>query len=208
MKKLTFALCVVLSGSAFANDAAAPATPVGDAKAGQTKAAACGACHGPDGNSPSDAFPKLAGQHVSYAVEQLKALKEGKRKDPMMTGQAAPLSDQDMLDIATFYSIQTSQPGMAAKEAVEAGQKLYRGGNAATQVPACMACHAPNGAGNAAAKYPRLSGQHAAYTKKQIARYKEGNHNGSANAKMMQDIASRLSPEEIQAVSEYMAGLH
>ncbi|MEY3220698.1 MAG: hypothetical protein RIT27_2055 [Pseudomonadota bacterium] len=208
MKKLTFALCAVLSGSAFANDAAAPATPVGDAKAGQTKAAACGACHGPDGNSPSDAFPKLAGQHAAYTVDQLKAFKDGKRKDPMMSGQAAPLSDQDMLDVAAYFSSQTPQPGMAAKESVELGQKLYRGGNATTQVPACMACHAPNGVGNPGAKYPRLSGQHAAYTKKQIARYKEGNHNGSANAKMMQDIASRLSPEEIQALSEYIAGLH
>lgn len=208
MKKVTFALCALLSGSAFASDAAAPAAPVGDAKAGQTKAAACGACHGPDGNSPSDAFPKIAGQHASYAVEQLKAFKDGKRKDPMMTGQAAPLSDQDMLDVAAFFSTQTPQPGMAAKESVEAGQKLYRGGDAAKKIPACMACHAPNGAGNVAAKYPRLSGQHAAYTTKQIARYKEGNHNGSAGAKMMQDIASRLSPEETKALSEYIAGLY
>ncbi len=208
MKKVTFALCALLSGSVFAGEAAAPAAPVGDAKAGQTKAAACGACHGPDGNSPSDAFPKLAGQHASYTVEQLKAFKDGKRKDPMMAGQAAPLSDQDMLDIAAFFSTQTPQPGMAAKESVEAGQKLYRGGDAAKKIPACMACHAPNGAGNVAAKDPRLSGQHAAYTAKQIARYKEGNHNGSANAKMMQDIANRLSPEEIKALSEYIAGLY
>jgi cytochrome c553 len=208
MKRVTFALCALLSGSVFAGEAATPAAPVGDAKAGQTKAAACGACHGPDGNSPSDAFPKLAGQHVSYAVEQLKALKDGKRKDPMMTGQAAPLSDQDMLDIATFYSAQTPQPGMAAKESVEVGQKLYRGGDIAKKIPACMACHAPNGAGNVAAKYPRLSGQHAAYTAKQFARYKEGNHNGSVGAKMMQDIANRLSSEEIKALSEYIAGLY
>lgn len=207
MKKVTFALCMLLSGSVFASEVAAPA-PVGDAKAGQTKAAACGACHGADGNSPSDAFPKLAGQHAAYTVDQLKAFKDGKRKDPMMAGQAAPLSDQDMLDVAAFFNTQAPQGGMAAKDAAEAGQKLYRGGNAANKIPACMACHAPNGAGNPAAKYPRLSGQHAAYTTKQIARYKEGNHNGSAGAKMMQDIASRLSADEVKALSEYIAGLY
>jgi cytochrome c553 len=205
MKNLTFALCAVLSGSVFASDAAAPQ---GNAEAGKTKAAACGACHGPDGNSPSDAFPKLAGQHASYLVDQLRGLKDSKRKDPMMTGQAVPLSDQDILDVSAFYSIQTPQPGAAAKESVEVGQKLYRGGNAEKKIPACMACHAPNGAGNAGAKYPRLSGQHAAYTAKQFARYKEGNHNGSANAKMMQDISNRLSPEDIKALSEYIAGLY
>lgn len=209
MKKVTFALYALLSGSVFASDAATPVAPAsGDAKAGQTKAAACGACHGPDGNSPSDAFPKLAGQHASYAVDQLKAFKEGKRKDPMMSGQAVPLSDQDMLDVAAFFSTQTPQPGMAAKESVDAGQKLYRGGDAAKKIPACMACHAPNGAGNIAAKYPRLSGQHAAYTAKQITRYKEGNHNGGAGAKMMQDIASRLGPDEVKVLSEYIAGLY
>ncbi len=208
MKKVTFALCALLSGSVFAGEAAAPAAPVGDAKSGQTKAAACGACHGPDGNSPSDAFPKIAGQHAAYTVEQLKAFKDGKRKDPMMAGQVAPLSDQDMLDIAAFFSTQTPQAGMAAKESVEVGQKLYRGGDTARKIPACMACHAPNGAGNPAAKYPRLSGQHAAYTTKQFARYKEGNHNGSAGAKMMQDISNRLTAEDIKALSDYIAGLY
>lgn len=208
MKKVTFILCTLLSGSVFASEAAAPAAAVGDAKVGKTKAAACAACHGPDGNSPSDAFPKIAGQHAAYIAEQLKAFKDGKRKDPLMSGQAAPLSDQDMLDIAAFFSTQTPQGGMATKESVEVGQKLYRGGDTARKIPACMACHAPNGVGNPAAKYPRLSGQHAAYTAKQFARYKEGNHDGSNGAKIMQDISSRLTDEDIKALSDYIAGLY
>lgn len=177
------------------------------ASPGKEKAAACAACHGPDGNSVNPIWPNLAGQHVSYIVKQLSAFKSGDRQDPSMAPMATPLTPQDMQDIAAFYSGQQRRPGVADEKLVDLGQSLYRGGNKESGVPACMACHGPRGSGNPGAAYPALSGQHPAYTVKQLKAYKSGERRTDPAA-IMRTIAKRLSAEEIEAVASYTAGLH
>lgn len=185
---------------------ASSAFAAGDAAAGQAKAAACAACHGPDGNSFNPEWPKLAGQHPDYIAKQLKDFKAGVRQDPLMSPMAAPLSDQDILDLAAFFSSQKTQLGEADPNLVAAGEKVYRGGNAASGVSACAACHSPTGAGNPGAMFPRVSGQYAAYVTKQLQNFKTGARTNDAG-QMMRGIASKMTDEEIQAVASYMQGL-
>jgi cytochrome c553 len=179
----------------------------GDAAAGQSKSAVCAGCHGPDGNSPSPAFPKLAGQTPEYLVKQLKDFKSGARKDPMMSGLAAPLSDDDISNLAAYFAQQKVSPSSAAAgpEVIKRGERLYRGGNAKFGVSACMSCHGPSGHG-IPPRFPKVSGQHAAYTTKQLRDFK--NDARVNDGDVMTRIAFRMSEAEIQAVSEYMAGLH
>ncbi len=179
----------------------------GSADAGKGKAAACGACHGADGNSLVPNFPKLAGQHAAYLSKQLKDFKSGARKDPTMAPMAAPLSEQDIEDLAAFFAGQPLSPGKGNPELVALGEKLYRGGNVDTGVAACIACHGPAGAGNPAANYPKIGGQQAAYVVKALNDFKSGARSNDAN-KMMRSIASKMSADEIKAVAEYVAGLH
>lgn len=185
---------------------ASSAFAAGDAAAGQAKAAACAACHGPDGNSFNPEWPKLAGQHPDYIVKQLKDFKAGVRQNPLMSPMAAPLSDQDILDLAAFFSSQKTQLGEADPNLVAAGEKLYRGGNVASGVSACAACHSPTGTGNPAAMFPRVSGQYAAYVAKQLQDFKTGARTNDAG-QMMRNIAAKMTDEEIQAVASYMQGL-
>ena len=151
------------------------ALAAGNASAGKTKSAPCMACHGADGNSPNVIWPKLAGQHPAYIVKQLQAFKSGDRKDPLMSAQAAPLSDQDMQDLAAYFSSQKIQTGTAAADKVALGEGLYRGGNTESGVAACTACHGPIGQGNPAAAYPSIAGQHAAYVVKALKDFRAGN---------------------------------
>ena len=178
----------------------------GDAAAGKTKAAVCAACHAADGNSINPEWPKLAGQHEAYIIKQLQNYKNKERENVLMSPQAAILSDQDMLDLAAYFSSQEAKPGAADMTKVELGEKIYRGGNIATGVAACAACHGPAGAGNPAAKFPSLQGQHATYTKLQLNMFRNGSRANDAG-KMMRNIASKMSDVEIEAVSEYIAGL-
>lgn len=180
----------------------------GDAEAGKGKAAACAACHGPNGNSTNPAWPKLAGQSAAYTVSQLMAFKDGSRNNPVMAGQVANLSEQDMKDIAAYYAAQTAITGAANEELAPAGEALYRAGAADRGVPACLGCHGPEGDGNAAAAYPRVGGQHAEYTAAQLRAYRDGQRNGTDKAKMMSEVAARLTDEDITAVSSYLNGLH
>lgn len=200
MKKLAIAALVVLG-------AVGTVQAAGDAAAGQTKAATCAGCHGADGNSFVPTFPKLAGQHDSYTAKQLADFKSGARKDPIMTGMAAPLSEQDMADLGAYFANQTTVIGTANAEKAALGQKLYHGGDSARGVSACMACHGPNGAGNPGAKFPSLKGQQSMYVVKQLQDFRSG---ARANdpAKMMSSIAAKMSDAEIEAVAEYIAGLH
>ena len=202
MKKLA-TLALVLGVSLFALNATAD----GDAAAGKGKAAVCGACHGMDGNSASGQFPKLAGQNASYIVEQLSDFKSGKRSNPIMSGQAKGLSDQDMQDIAAYFASQTRLVGEADAGQVKQGESLYRNGNKDENVPACLACHSPDGSGNALMKVPSLGGQHASYVVVQLQNYASGSRSTDPN-KMMETIASRLTPAEMQAVASYIEGLH
>lgn len=185
---------------------ASSAFAAGDAAAGQAKAAACAACHGPDGNSFNPEWPKLAGQHPDYIVKQLKDFKAGVRQNPLMSPMAAPLNDQDILDLAAFFSSQKTQLGEADPNLVAAGEKVYRGGNVASGVSACAACHSPTGTGNPAAMFPRVSGQYAAYVAKQLQDFKTGARTNDAG-QMMRNIASKMTNEEIQAAASYMQGL-
>jgi len=186
---------------------AAGVQAAGNADAGKTKSAACAACHGPDGNSPvNPIWPKLAGQHPGYLEKQLKDFKSGDRKDPTMSGMAAPLSEQDMADLSAYFSSQTSQGGTAAEDMVAAGEKLYRGGNSDTGVAACMACHGPTGSGNPAANFPVLSGQHASYVEKALKDFRAGTRDNDLN-NMMQGVAERMTDAEVAAVAQYIQGL-
>jgi cytochrome c553 len=179
----------------------------GDAAAGQAKAAACGACHGPDGNSVNPAWPKLAGQHPQYLAKQYASFKSGDRKDPVMSGQAALLAtDQDVADVAAYFASQTQTTGEAAADQVELGQQVYRGGNMATGVAACTGCHGPTGVGNPLAKFPRISGQHADYVTKALKDFRSGTRANDPNG-MMRGVAKNMSDAEIAAVAQYVQGL-
>lgn len=180
----------------------------GNAEAGKAKAQVCFACHGVNGNSTNPLWPKLAGQHASYISKELADLKEAKnRKDPIMNGQAANLSSQDMQDLGAFFSMQTETQGATDKTLFKAGQSLYRGGNKEKGIPACIACHGPTGSGNPAAKFPKLSSQHAAYVEKAMKDFRSGARTNDMN-KMMRTIAEKMSDKEIQAVASYVSGLH
>ncbi|WP_263146358.1 cytochrome c4 [Pseudomonas sp. RIT-PI-AD] len=220
MNKLLVSLLLSLgiSGLGIAGSAnAADGAIVGDAAAGQGKAAVCGACHGPDGNSPAPNFPKLAGQGPRYLLKQLKDIKAGNaptakpgegRKVLEMTGLLDNLSDQDLADIVAYFSSQKMGVGAADPKLVKHGEELFRGGKLAQGMPACTGCHSPNGAGNAAAGFPQLGGQHATYVAKQLTDFREGNRVNDGDSMVMRTIASKLSNKDIEAVSSYIQGLH
>ncbi|MCJ8169520.1 c-type cytochrome [Atopomonas sediminilitoris] len=181
----------------------------GDATAGQAKAAVCGACHGADGNSAAPNFPKLAGQGERYLIKQMQDVKEGRRAIVEMTGLLDNLSEQDFADIAAYFASQNGSIGAADPALVKRGEEIFRGGNLETGLPACTGCHAPNGVGNAPAGFPKLNGQHAAYTAKQLTDFREGDRNNDAgDAGIMRTIAAKLSNKDIAAVSSYIQGLH
>jgi cytochrome c553 len=185
-----------------------PANAAGDPEAGKTKSATCAACHGVDGNSVNPVWPKLAGQHESYLVKQLLYFTDGERDNSTMKGMAAGLSEQDREDLAAYYASQEVSIGAADPELVEFGEKIYRSGNAESGVAPCMGCHGPNGAGNPAAGYPALRGQHAAYIESQLRGFASGNRVNENARKMMQILASRMTDREIRSVASYIQGLH
>ena len=158
MKKLLISLIVSVGLMSAAQ--------AGDAVAGKTKAATCGACHGADGNSLAPSFPKIAGQGERYLVKQITEIKNGDRQVPEMLGFVMGLSETDIADIAAYYASQKASGGAADAALVEAGKRIFLGGNEATGVPACIACHSADGKGIAAAGFPRVAGQHATYTEK------------------------------------------
>jgi cytochrome c553 len=191
-----------------AHGASAPAAPAAakpDTAAGGTKfGGTCAACHGADGNSGVPANPKLAQQHPEYIIKQLTEFKAGKRVNPIMQPMAAGLSDADIRNIAYWAGSQKVKPGFAKdKELVSVGERIYRGGIADRQVPACAGCHSPNGAG-IPAQYPRIGGQHADYTAAQLTAFRDGVRKNSAP---MAQVAAKLNDREIKAVADYVAGL-
>ncbi len=188
-----------------------PATPIvyGDAEAGATTAAVCAACHGADGNSSDKQYPKLAGQNEAYIARQLAAFKSGTRMNAIMLGFATMLSTEDMHNVGAYFASQTALPGVADEEFVARGQKLYRGGDVDLKVPACMACHGPDGRGMAGAAYPQLAGQWSDYISTTLTAWKDGTTWGDdTHAMIMPEIASRLSEADIAALSSYVEGLH
>lgn len=211
IEALVMASLLAVSTSLIAQTAPV-AVKADPAKAQQIVTQVCAACHGADGNSVAPANPKLSAQHPEYLAKQLRDFKSinGKppeRKSAVMNGIAAPLTDDDMRNLGAYFGQQTAKPGSARdKELVALGEKIYRGGNPASGVPACMACHSPNGAG-IPTQFPRLSGQHAEYTLAQLKLFRTGER-ANDGGKMMRVIAGKMSDQEMRAVAEYIAGLH
>lgn len=205
---------------AVLTEAHGPAQP-GDAAAGATKAAVCAACHGADGNSADPQYPKLAGQHERYIARHLALFKTGERANAIMMGFAAPLSPQDMRDLGAHYATLSATPGTADETPIaegpnqglkfyQVGERLWRGGDAARGIPACLACHGPAGSGVPGPSYPALAGQHAGYTAQQLTAFRAGTVYGkddNANA-VMAGVAKYLTDEEIQALATYAQGLY
>jgi cytochrome c553 len=187
----------------------ADALLVGDAKAGEAKAAVCGACHGMDGNPTDKQYPKLAGQNEAYIARQLALYKSMQRQNPIMLGFAATLSAQDMHDLGAFFATKAVTPGVTDDALLARGQALYRGGDAKLGVPACMACHGPAGGGMAGSGFPHLAGQWTDYVSTKLHEWKNGVTWGTdANAKVMPQIVQRMADADIAAVSSYIEGLH
>ncbi|MFO6419946.1 c-type cytochrome [Hylemonella sp. W303a] len=206
-------LAAALAAPAFATAEEAQKAAAPDLAKGEAKfAAVCVACHAADGNSTIAANPKLAGQHPQYLLKQLQEFKSGKRENAVMKGFASMLSDEDMVNISAWLAAQKPKNGFATdKELVQLGERIYRGGIPDRQIAACAGCHSPNGVG-IPAQYPRLSGQHAAYTEAQLTAFRAGAANAKAsgarlNSLPMTQVAAKLNDREIKAVSDYIAGL-
>jgi cytochrome c553 len=168
------------------------------------------ACHGIDGNSPSPEWPNLAGQHPSYIEQQLRAFKSGDRKNDLMSPMAMILSDEDVADLAAYFSSQKIRGGEVEPSKVALGQKVYRAGKVDAGVMACAGCHGPTGRGNPLAAYPSIQGQHATYVAAQLKAYQAGTRYGDptpVHYQMMRGVAAGLSDEEIDAVASYVQGL-
>jgi len=207
MKKLGLLVCLTLGTSTFA-------FAEGDAEAGKAKSLTCSACHGTDGNSMIAMNPKIAGQHEGYLAKQLTEFrlasrtggKEG-RNNAVMNGMAAALSDQDIADLAAYFASQEQKEGVTPEDVIEAGQALYRGGNAEKGITSCISCHGPDGKGMGLAGFPVISGQHAEYTSTQLKMFRDGSRANDHNG-MMRDIAAKLSDEDIEILAKYLGGLH
>lgn len=194
---LSLALCVV----------AVNTNAAGDPNAGAQKVATCAACHGPDGNSASGAFPSLAGQGSVYLFKQMQDVLSGARPIALMTGMLDNFSEEDLWDIAAFYESKEAKTGAVPEEQLELGKKIYEAGLADKGIAACSACHMANGQGNNPAGFPALSGQHAEYTLLQLKTFASGERNNDP-AQMMRDIAVKMSEAEMEAVSAYIRGLY
>ncbi len=197
-------LVAALSLVAFLGSASAFAA--GSVSAGQAKSATCGACHGMDGNSPSPEWPNLAGQHAGYIESQLRAFKTGQRTNDLMSPMAMILSDEDMADLAAYFSSQKLRGGETEPSKLALGQRIFRAGNAEKGLIACAGCHGPTGRGNPLAGYASIHGQHAVYVANQLRAYRSGTRATDPN-QMMRDVAALLSDEEIDAVASYVQGL-
>lgn len=200
-------LAATFGANSWANTPAPAPTTKGDAaKAQKIVNDVCGACHATDGNSTSPAYPSLAGQSPEYIVKQLHEFKTGSRKNAIMAPNVTKLSDDDMLNLAAYFSAQQPKPRQAKDASlIAAGQKIYKGGNAGSGVPACASCHGPNGAG-IPSLFPRLAGQHAKYVLSQLKNFRSGDR-ANDGGKMMQVIAKKMTDQEMKTVAEYVNGL-
>ena len=205
------ASAAALSMTAAAADAPAAAGPdankgaalyaTGDATRGIP---ACSSCHGDSGNSAGATYPKLAAQHATYIVKQLTNFKSGERANAIMSPYAAKLTDDEMKNLGAYLSAQTLKPAAAKnKDIADLGKKIFRAGIKEKNVPACAACHGPNGSG-IPNQYARIGGQFPEYTEAQLTAF---NSNARANNAVMATIAARMSPSEIKAVADYVGGL-
>ncbi len=205
MKPLTSIAASLISATTLLAASAAMAAGAPDLAKGKASFVTCAACHGANGNSAIAANPSLAQQHPEYLVKQLKEFKAGVRKNAIMNGMAAPLSEQDMRNIAYWVTTQKMTPGSATnKDTIALGEKIWRGGIANRGVPACAACHSPNGAG-IPIRFPRLAGQHAAYVEQQLKDFRDGVR---TNDKVMPEVVNGMNDAQIKAVADFVQGLH
>jgi len=207
MKFLALFTGLLFAASSWANiPAPAPAAKGDAAKAQKIVSDVCAACHTSDGNSTNPGYPALAGQSPEYIAKQLHDFKSGARKNAIMAPNAAKLSEEDMLNLAAYFSAQQPKPRQAKDASLIAeGQKIYKGGNAGSGVPACASCHGPSGAG-IPTQFPRLAGQHSKYALSQLRNFRSGDR-ANDGGKMMQVIARKLTDQEMKAVAEYINGL-
>ncbi|ORU91374.1 MAG: cytochrome C [Cycloclasticus sp. symbiont of Poecilosclerida sp. N] len=196
-----------LLGYFFVMAISSSAIATGDIDAGRVKSVACAGCHGQNGNSVNPVWPKLAGQHAFYIEKELHDFQNQKRMDATMAPMVAGLNDVDIKDLAAFFASVPSTVEAASADKIKLGEKLYRAGKTDNGLPACIACHGPNGAGSAPARFPRIGGQHAAYLSKTLKDFKAETRDNDHQA-MMRDIAGRMNNKEIEAVSSYISGLH
>jgi len=180
----------------------------GSEAAGQSLSAPCAVCHGVDGNSVASLYPSIAGQHPGYLLAQLRAIRDGVREVPLMAGQLDAMSDGDLADLAAYYASRELQLPGAPDVDLALGERIYRGGLPEKKVAACAACHSPRGTGNSAAGFPRLSGQLAEYTVVALKAYRDGQRQGLATGALMPEVVANLGDREIQALANYIQGLH
>mgnify|MGYP000042847123 FL=1 len=217
MKKLIAAAFALASLSAAQ---AASNMPAGVLDAGKQASAVCAACHGADGNSSSPAFPRLAGQNAKYIYKQLMDFKSGARANAIMAQQVANMTPQQMANLAVYFASKKSAVTLADPATVAAGEKLYRGGDGSRGVVPCAGCHGPSGKGNPFAAFPKVGGQHPEYIKAQLQAFRAAGRNDLTGTKrmndgakpgdvgMMQMVASKLSDEDIENLSNFLGGLH
>src|SRR5271168_1966552 len=201
MKRL-WILAITISGAIVSQFGVA----AGSVEAGATKAVVCQACHGATGNSTNPEWPSLAGLGADYIADQLNNFKTGKRASPVMMPMTANLTADDMADLGLYFDSLTNTGLEADPSYWQAGEKLYRGGDQARGIPACMACHGPTGKGNEPAKFPALRGQQSVYLAKQLNDYASGARATGPNG-IMQTIAKRLSPDDIRNLASYLQGI-
>ncbi len=203
---LMFAVTLVSMAAPLAA-LAADDTLTASAEAGQAKSVTCAACHGMDGNSLNPEWPSIAGQHESYLIKSLQTFRSGERQNVLMNGMAMPLTDEDIRNLAAYFATQTPKGNVADPALVTAGERLYRGGNKDTGVPACLACHGPTGLGNPAAGWPSIAGQHATYAAAQLMAYRSRQRATDGDTQIMRNVASALTDDDIKAVTSYIQGL-
>lgn len=201
-KVLTLVSTLILAGFASFSHAQ------GNAAAGESKAAVCGACHGADGNSMVGANPKLAGQNARYLIKQMQDIKGGARTVALMTGILNNSSDQDIQDIAAYFESQEKTLQGANPDLIEVGESIYRSGIASLNIAACTACHSPTGQGNSQAGFPALGGQHSEYTAAQLKAFRSGDRSNDGQSSPMRILAERLTDKEIDALASYISGLN
>ncbi|EAQ33335.1 MULTISPECIES: c-type cytochrome [Idiomarina] len=208
MKKFAIILGLFISSTSVAM------AQQGDVEAGKQKSQVCAACHGPNGVSPSDMYPNLAGQHPKYIYKQLMDFKtasetggEQGRNNAIMMGQVANLSEQDMKDLAAYFAAQDPAKGDTPEDLIAKGSDLFRRGNPETNIPSCAGCHGPRGNGMGLAAFPDISGQHPAYVISQLENFRSGKRANDPNG-MMRGVAAKMTDEEMKLLAEYLHGLY
>lgn len=206
VKSILALLATAMVAMPLAASESKPAAKPDLARGQEIAAQVCGACHTADGSRGVPANPILQGQHAEYLAKQLTEFKSGKRESAVMQGMAATLqSEADIKNVAAFYASKEAKEGAARnKDLVALGEKIYRGGIADRNVPACAGCHSPTGAG-IPAQYPRLRGQHADYTELQLKGFRDGVRKNNA---VMNGVAAKMNDREMKAVADYIAGLN